>query len=175
VLRQIEGVYREDPGRVSSNVTAIAQRLETGFAGNPGTRIPLEAAPEVAAQFLSQHDPVYGGIGDAPKFPQPTILKFLWRTGQRTQNNQMLQAVRTSVTAMCEGGIYDHLGGGFARYSTDAEWLAPHFEKMLYDNAQLDAGLLGRLPGDRPGLLSRGGRGNLGLCPSGNDQPRRAV
>ncbi|MEP3115272.1 thioredoxin domain-containing protein [Nisaea sp.] len=139
VLRQIEGVYREDPGRVSSNVTAISQRLEAVFAGNPGTRIPLEAAPDVAAQFLSQHDPVYGGIGDAPKFPQPTILKFLWRTGQRTRNSQMLQAVRTSVTAMCEGGIYDHLGGGFARYSTDAEWLAPHFEKMLYDNAQLVA------------------------------------
>ena len=139
VLRQIEGVYREDPGRVSSNVTAIAQRLESVFAGNPGTRIPLEAAPDVAAQFLSEHDPVYGGMGDAPKFPQPTILKFLWRTGQRTRNDQMLQAVRTSVTAMCEGGIYDHLGGGFARYSTDAEWLAPHFEKMLYDNAQLVA------------------------------------
>jgi len=139
VLRQIEGVYREDPGRVASNVTAIAQQLEAVFAGNPGTRIPLEAAPDVAGQFLSQHDPVYGGIGDAPKFPQPTILKFLWRTGQRTRNSQMLQAVRTSVTAMCEGGIYDHLGGGFARYSTDAEWLAPHFEKMLYDNAQLVA------------------------------------
>ncbi|UUX47941.1 thioredoxin domain-containing protein [Nisaea acidiphila] len=137
VMHQVEGVYREAPGRVAGNVTAISQRLDAVFAANPGDGIPLEAAPEVARHFLSDHDPVLGGIGDAPKFPQPTILKFLWRTGQRTGDGQMLQAVRTTMTAMCEGGIYDHLGGGFARYSTDAEWLVPHFEKMLYDNAQL--------------------------------------
>ena len=139
VLRQVESVYREHPERVSNNVTAIAQRLDAVFAENRGSGIPLTAAPHLATHFLSEHDPVYGGFGDAPKFPQPTILKFLWRTGLRTNNHQILQAVRTSVTAMCEGGIYDHLGGGFARYSTDAEWLAPHFEKMLYDNAQLVA------------------------------------
>jgi len=137
VLRQVEGVYREEPGRVAGNVAAISQRLDAVFASNPGDAVPLEAAPEVARRFLAEHDPVHGGIGDAPKFPQPTILKFLWRTGQRTGDGQMLQAVRTTVTAMCEGGIYDHLGGGFARYSTDAQWLVPHFEKMLYDNAQL--------------------------------------
>ena len=80
VLRQVEGVYREHPERVSNNVTAIAQRLEAIFAENRGSGIPLTAAPELAAHFLSEHDPVYGGFGDAPKFPQPTILKFLWRT-----------------------------------------------------------------------------------------------
>ena len=62
----------------------VSQRLDAVFASNPGDGVPLEAAPDVARRFLVEHDPVHGGIGDAPKFPQPTILKFLWRTGQRT-------------------------------------------------------------------------------------------
>ncbi len=80
---------------------------------------------------------MHGGIGTAPKFPQPAIFELLWRAYKRTKTAELKQAVTVTLDRMSQGGIYDHLGGGYARYSTDAHWLAPHFEKMLYDNAQL--------------------------------------
>ena len=70
-----------------------------------------------------------------PKFPQPMMLEFLWRTGARRNDERYFALVEISLARMCEGGIYDHLGGGFSRYSVDERWLTPHFEKMLYDNA----------------------------------------
>jgi hypothetical protein len=82
-------------------------------------------------------DPVNGGLRGAPKFPQPAILEMLWRAGARTGDARFFETVEHSLDRMCEGGIYDHLGGGFSRYSVDERWLVPHFEKMLYDNAQL--------------------------------------
>ncbi len=82
-------------------------------------------------------DPVNGGMRGAPKFPQPSMLEFLWRAGQRSNDARYFAATQLSLARMCEGGIYDHLGGGFSRYSVDDRWLVPHFEKMLYDNAQL--------------------------------------
>ena len=82
-------------------------------------------------------DPVHGGMRGAPKFPQPMMLEFLWRAGQRMNDKRYFGAVELSLARMCEGGIYDHLGGGFSRYSVDERWLTPHFEKMLYDNALL--------------------------------------
>ena len=82
-------------------------------------------------------DPVYGGLRGAPKFPQPAILELLWRAGVRAGDPRFFDTVEHSLERMCEGGIYDHLGGGFSRYSVDQRWLVPHFEKMLYDNAQL--------------------------------------
>jgi len=82
-------------------------------------------------------DPVNGGLGGASKFPQPASFRFLWRAYRRTGSDLYREVVATTLDRMCQGGIYDHLGGGFARYSTDEEWLAPHFEKMLYDNALL--------------------------------------
>src|SRR4029077_2941988 len=77
------------------------------------------------------------GIGAAPKFPQKGILELLWRAWKRAGQTPYRDAVVKELDAMCQGGTYDHLGGGFARYSTDARWLEPHFEKMLYDNAEL--------------------------------------
>ena len=82
-------------------------------------------------------DPINGGIGTAPKFPNAPIFRFLWSEYFRRNDPAARAAVRHLLNALCEGGIYDHLGGGFARYSTDAEWHVPHFEKMLYDNAQI--------------------------------------
>ncbi len=82
-------------------------------------------------------DSVHGGLRGAPKFPQPAILEMLWRAGLRTKDTRFFETVEHSLERMCEGGIYDHLGGGFSRYSVDEKWLVPHFEKMLYDNAQL--------------------------------------
>ena len=86
---------------------------------------------------MREIDQIHGGIGTAPKFPQCGILELLWRGWKRTGQTAYRDAVLKALDAMCQGGIYDHLGGGFARYSTDARWLAPHFEKMLYDNAEL--------------------------------------
>ena len=82
-------------------------------------------------------DPVHGGTRGAPKFPQSALFEFLWRAGLRTGEARYFAAVEITLDHICEGGIYDHLGGGFSRYSVDERWLVPHFEKMLYDNAQL--------------------------------------
>ena len=82
-------------------------------------------------------DTTHGGLRGAPKFPQPGLLEFLWRAGVRTNDQRFFDLAGLSLERMCEGGIYDHLGGGFSRYSVDERWLVPHFEKMLYDNAQL--------------------------------------
>jgi uncharacterized protein YyaL (SSP411 family) len=88
-------------------------------------------------QIGNMFDSVNGGLRGAPKFPQPAILEMLWRAGLRTNDARFFETVEHSLERMCEGGIYDHLGGGFSRYSVDEKWLVPHFEKMLYDNAQL--------------------------------------
>ena len=92
---------------------------------------------QAGEQLLPEVDPVHGGIGQAPKFPQTPVLELMWRGWKQSGNAQLRDAVTLTLTRMSQGGIYDHLGGGFARYSVDAEWLVPHFEKMLYDNAQL--------------------------------------
>ncbi|MCB0355345.1 MAG: thioredoxin domain-containing protein, partial [Bdellovibrionales bacterium] len=83
------------------------------------------------------YDSINGGFGSAPKFPQPMTLSFLMRYHRRTGNQQALEMVTYTLRKMARGGMYDQLGGGFHRYSVDERWLVPHFEKMLYDNAQL--------------------------------------
>ena len=103
----------------------------SGGALEPGV---LDAAGRGLA---TQHDPEFGGFGGAPKFPQPMALEFLLRYAQRSGDDAARDIAVHGLELMARGGIYDHLGGGFHRYSTDAEWLVPHFEKMLYDNAQL--------------------------------------
>ncbi len=101
------------------------------------TRITADLLDRAAARLLRGFDRVDGGFGGAPKFPQPMNLDFLLQHYLRTRDRAALDAVTFTLTKMANGGIYDQLGGGFHRYSTDAEWLVPHFEKMLYDNAQL--------------------------------------
>jgi len=91
------------------------------------------AFQNVSAMFDEEH----GGLGGAPKFPQPMIWEFILRVARRTGNPYATRMVHTTLVRMARGGIYDQLGGGFARYATDRVWLVPHFEKMLYDNAQL--------------------------------------
>jgi len=92
-----------------------------------------------AAQLERTFDFTSGGVGEAPKFPHATDLQLLLRTNQRQPGQGIQHMVKLSLDKMAQGGIYDHLGGGFARYSVDARWLVPHFEKMLYDNAMLSA------------------------------------
>ena len=89
------------------------------------------------ALFKQAYDPRHGGFGGAPKFPQPSQPAFLLRYARRFHDDEAVRMVLHTCDRMAAGGIHDQLGGGFARYSVDAEWLVPHFEKMLYDNAQL--------------------------------------
>jgi len=137
VLEKVAEVYRTNQQAVQESVGSLKQALEAQFSGTPGDLIPVEANDQAADRLTVAFDGVHGGIGDAPKFPNPTILEMVWRAYRRTRRADMKNAVTLSLDRMSQGGIYDHLGGGFARYSTDARWLAPHFEKMLYDNAQL--------------------------------------
>ena len=137
LLREVERVFRENPQSVEQNRSALMARLMA--SARPTERVVI-AAPDLdraADQLLSLIDPVNGGIRGAPKFPQSMMLEFLWRAGERTNNNRRFAAVELTLARICEGGIYDHLGGGFSRYSVDERWLVPHFEQMLYDNALL--------------------------------------
>jgi len=137
LLREVERVFRQDPQSVEQNRSALMARLAA--SARPKGRVVI-AAPELdraASQIAGMIDPINGGMRGAPKFPQPTMLEFLWRAGGRLNDRRYFGAVELTLTRICEGGIYDHLGGGFSRYSVDERWLVPHFEKMLYDNALL--------------------------------------
>jgi uncharacterized protein YyaL (SSP411 family) len=137
LLQAVARVYRREPERVTKNVAAIGAALAKLSRPSAGGGIPIAVIDRIAEYLARQVDPFHGGVGGAPKFPQPGIFELLWRAWRRTGAEAYRRAVTTTLTAMCQGGIYDHLGGGFARYATDAEWLVPHFEKMLYDNAEL--------------------------------------
>src|SRR5271166_857708 len=135
LLREVERVFRQEPQSVEQNRSALMARLAE--SARPQGRVVV-GGPELdraANQIAGLIDPVHGGMRGAPKFPQPMLLEFLWRAGQRTRDDRFFGLVELSLARMCEGGIYDHLGGGFSRYSVDERWLVPHFEKMLYDNA----------------------------------------
>ena len=97
----------------------------------------LQTPEKTLSNLERSFDSQYGGFGAAPKFPNPANLEWLLEHHSRTNNSKALEMLTITLDKMAQGGIYDHLGGGFARYSTDERWLAPHFEKMLYDNAQL--------------------------------------
>jgi uncharacterized protein YyaL (SSP411 family) len=137
VLQKIAAVYREQPQQVTQNVEALRDALGQLATPKRGDAIPLDVIVRAGEQLLAEVDPVHGGIGQAPKFPQTPVLELMWRGWKQSGNAQLRDAVVLTLTCMSQGGIYDHIGGGFARYSVDAGWLAPHFEKMLYDNAQL--------------------------------------
>ena len=136
MLKRIAEVYRNEKNTVNQNVSALTDRLnELVTAPVPGIFKP-EAEARVSEAVLRQIDRHHGGIGDAPKFPQPYIYEMLWRTYLGSGDNAYYNAVTRTLDHIAQGGIYDHLGGGFSRYTVDNAWLVPHFEKMLYDNAQ---------------------------------------
>ncbi|MDO9126716.1 MAG: thioredoxin domain-containing protein, partial [Parvibaculum sp.] len=137
VLEEVARIFREEPAKVYKNRTALVKALEeqsaTARPGEPTPQVPIV----VAEKLREIMDPVHGGIRGAPKFPQVPLLTLLWRAHLRTGREDLAAPVARALDHMSEGGIYDHLGGGYARYSVDEIWLAPHFEKMLYDNALL--------------------------------------
>src|SRR5262249_18446822 len=102
-----------------------------------GTALERDLVARAAGRLLQHCDLDHGGVGDAPKFPNTQVFALFLRQFQIGKDPALLEAVTRTLTAMARGGIYDQLGGGFHRYSVDAHWLVPHFEKMLYDNAQL--------------------------------------
>jgi uncharacterized protein len=137
VLEAMSHAYAQDRDKVTKNVVALREALQRLGSPERGDAIGPELLDRVAERLLRETDQLNGGIGSAPKFPQTGILELLWRAWKRTPQSPYRDAVIKALDAMCQGGIYDHVGGGFARYSTDARWLVPHFEKMLYDNAEL--------------------------------------
>ena len=138
VLRAVERAFRAEPDRIAKNVEAVrAAAARSEPQGASAGDLSLALRDEIAPHLLQAMDAVDGGLKGAPKFPNTPILEFLWRAGRRLGKTALQDAVRLTLEHMSEGGIYDHLGGGYARYSTDERWLVPHFEKMLYDNAQI--------------------------------------
>jgi uncharacterized protein len=137
VLDAMSNAYARDRDKVAKNVTTLREALQRLGRPERGGLIAAEQLDPIAERLLREIDQLHGGIGTAPKFPQTGILELLWRAWKRSGQAPYRDAVVKALDAMCQGGIYDHLGGGFSRYSTDARWLAPHFEKMLYDNAEL--------------------------------------
>ncbi len=139
VLQHIVYLWHNEPSRAFSAAEQITAHLQGLFAAAPaGTNTPAASLRAQAARQLdSSFDEKWGGWGGAPKFPSPASITFLLRHYQRTGNPRLLAMAVTTLEKMALGGIYDHVGGGFHRYSTDEQWRVPHFEKMLYDNAQL--------------------------------------
>jgi uncharacterized protein len=137
VLRELARLFREEPAKIERNRAALMERLAAAARPAGATTIGRAELDNAARQLGGLIDPVNGGTRGAPKFPQAALFECLWRAGLRTGEARYFAAVEITLDHICEGGIYDHLGGGFARYSVDERWLVPHFEKMLYDNAQL--------------------------------------
>ncbi|MBI3733608.1 MAG: thioredoxin domain-containing protein [Chloroflexi bacterium] len=138
VLQSVAQAYHQRRGDVLKSAGELTRQLAAQANANLKREelIGTIIADAVAA-FEAQYDRAQGGFGGAPKFPQPMNLEFLLRIYQRTRYPAALAMVEKTLQAMARGGLYDQLGGGFHRYSVDAHWLVPHFEKMLYDNAQL--------------------------------------
>jgi len=139
VLQQIAALWRERHAEIATSAGEIHARLEAATTNLAAGNLILtaDALRNAAATFKSAYDPRQGGFGGAPKFPQPGMPSLLLRCAKRFHDDEAARAVLHTCDRMAAGGIHDQLGGGFARYSVDAEWLVPHFEKMLYDNAQL--------------------------------------
>ncbi len=137
VLDAVDGAWRNRREALVAKGAALVAHLSEIAAPQAGRALAPDDLARASDSLLALVDPDHGGIGEAPKFPNVPVFRFLWSEFFRRGDPRFRAAARGLLDALCAGGIYDHLGGGFARYSTDAEWLAPHFEKMLYDNAQI--------------------------------------
>lgn len=137
LLAKVAEVYRTQPDMVAQNVAKLRESLAKLGQSQSGALIPATMMDRIADRILQEVDKTHGGLGSAPKFPHASHYELLWRAYLRSRNEAFRDAVVVSLDKMSQGGIYDHLGGGYARYSTDQFWLVPHFEKMLYDNAQM--------------------------------------
>ena len=138
VLREISRIYREERPKIRESADALKAAIQPRIEASDDDGILNEnTIADLAARLAQALDPVNGGLMGAPKFPNCVILGFLWKMGLRYRVEPIIEGVEQALLHICQGGIYDHLGGGFARYAVDERWLVPHFEKMLYDNALL--------------------------------------
>jgi uncharacterized protein len=136
VLKTVAEAFRRHPNQIAKNADILRSELSKSTEPGAGA-LTLEQIDALAPKIACRIDPLNGGLRGAPKFPNTPILELLWRAGARIRDASYRDLVKVTLAKMSEGGIYDHLGGGYARYSTDERWLVPHFEKMLYDNAQI--------------------------------------
>jgi len=138
ILQRIHEYYQQDQAHLQQNINLIRDALgQSTFRMKDVQDLDFTLIQEAAKKLSDLYDPLHGGLGHAPKFPAVQGLSFFLREYKRSGNKHYLEMVTRSLRTMARGGIYDQLAGGFARYSVDDRWLVPHFEKMLYDNAQL--------------------------------------
>jgi uncharacterized protein YyaL (SSP411 family) len=146
VLNEVARLFAEEPERMAKNRDALMARLSEHARPEGKVVVGLPELDRAANGVARAIDTTHGGLRGAPKFPQCALFELLWRAGERAPREQgetrtaapaFFSRVLLTLEHICEGGITDHLGGGFSRYSVDERWLVPHFEKMLYDNAQL--------------------------------------
>ncbi len=138
VLLTMADAWKTRRAEVIESASSIIEAIEynESFAGRSGA-LSLDLVDKMAASAVSQFDRRHGGFGSQPKFPHPSALDLLLDVAVRTGNQAAREAATVTLERMARGGIYDHLGGGFHRYSVDEQWVVPHFEKMLYDNSEL--------------------------------------
>ncbi len=137
LIRGIHGMWTHEPEKINQAVESIEHGFKNSQEFQQGEFPGTEAIDFASEQLTMNFDSKFGGFGSAPKFPTPHNLMFLLRQWHHTKEHRFLEAVTKTLTSMRLGGIWDHIGFGFHRYSTDQEWLLPHFEKMLYDQALL--------------------------------------
>ena len=138
VLEHVVNVYRSRRQEVEEASKEVQQAISQGLrVKGSGQGLSRETLNDAAAKIARTYDPVHGGFGGAPKFPPSMTLDFLMQVSYRLDEPALREIIATTLTKMARGGMYDQIGGGFHRYSVDAKWLVPHFEKMLYDNALL--------------------------------------
>lgn len=137
LLGEVSKLFHTDPQRIEQNRASLAGVLDNLSRTDRSGTLSIQLIDRAIESLSRDMDPEHGGLKGAPKFPQTSALELLWRAHLRSGSPVYYDHVVTSLVHMCQGGIYDHLGGGFARYCVDERWLAPHFEKMLYDNALL--------------------------------------
>jgi uncharacterized protein YyaL (SSP411 family) len=141
VLRRVAEAWHDEHDKIAASSVEVLEQLEQQTAAQESAAVPLDRAVLESAfyAFRRSYDTRYGGFGGAPKFPRPVVYNFLLRYWVRTRNKEALEMVLATLRAMARGGMHDQLGGGFHRYAVDERWRVPHFEKMLYDQAQLAA------------------------------------
>ena len=138
ILRELHAYYQANPEKITEMATQLTEAIRKNLEAEDAGDLPRQAwLDNAAALYQANHDPINGGLRRAPKFPSSLPVRFLFRHYRRTGNQGSLRIAVLSLEKMAAGGMYDQVGGGFHRYSTDETWLVPHFEKMLYDNALL--------------------------------------
>ena len=136
-LAAVHDAWRNQPEKILGSAANITGHLRQKATDSGGGKIEADIFSKAYRQIAAEYDAEFGGFGRAPKFPRPVLFNFLLRYAARTGESQAMNMTYVTLRKMAAGGMYDHLGGGFHRYSVDEQWRVPHFEKMLYDQAQL--------------------------------------